>query len=96
MTENKWYTSVPTILPTTTVENETINGFTNLGKAMFGSSKGDKNVLVDIIVGGYQEEGMSDAASAAAKVAGDYSGAQYLQLQNDAWDRALDYYNTLK
>lgn len=95
VTENKWYTSVPTILPTTSVENDQINGMTNLGNDKFGQSKEQNNVLVNIIVGGYTEEGMSDAASAAGVVTSDWSGAQYLQLQNDAWDRALDFYNTI-
>ena len=95
VTENKWYTSVPTILPTTSVENDQINGMTNLGNDKFGQGKEQNNVLVNIIVGGYTEEGMSDAASAAGVVTSDWSGAQYLQLQNDAWDRALDFYNTI-
>lgn len=95
VTENKWYTSVPTILPTTSVENDHINGMTNLGNDKFGQGKEQNNVLVNIIVGGYTEEGMSDAASAAGVVTSDWSGAQYLQLQNDAWDRALDFYNTI-
>lgn len=95
VTENKWYTSVPTILPTTSVENDQINGMTNLGNDKFGQSKEQNNVLVNIIVGGYTEEGMSDAATAAGVVSSDWSGAQYLQLQNDAWDRALDFYNTI-
>ena len=95
VTDNMWYTSVPTILPTTSVENDQINGMTNLGNDKFGQSKEQNNVLVNIIVGGYTEEGMSDAASAAGVVTSDWSGAQYLQLQNDAWDRALDFYNTI-
>ncbi len=93
--DNMWYTSVPTILPTTTVENDQISGFSNLGNAMFGPSKDQKNLLVDVIVKGYQEEGMTDAASAAQVVANNYQGSQYLQLQNRAWQRALDFYGTI-
>jgi len=96
VTTNMWYTSVPTILPTTTVENEQINGFTNLGNEKFGQSNKQNNVLVNIIVGGYTEEGMHDAATAAATVADSWSGKQYLQLQNDAWQRALSFYDTIK
>ncbi len=94
--ENMWYTSVPTILPTTTVENDQISGYTNLGAAMFGTSKDQKSILVDIIVSGYNEEGMTDAASAAKTVAEAYSGSQYLELQNRAWQRALDFYKTIQ
>ena len=93
--DNMWYTSVPTILPTTTVENDQISGFSNLGNAMFGPSKDQKNLLVDVIVLGYKEEGMTDAASAASVVANNYQGAQYLQLQNRAWDRALAFYDNM-
>lgn len=96
VTENKWYTSVPTILPTTTVENDQIKGFTNLGNEKFGQSKEQNNVLVNIIVGGYAEEGMHDAATAAQTVTDSWSGAQYLQLQNDAWQRALSFYDSIK
>lgn len=93
---NWWYTSVPTTLPTTKVENDQINSYSSLGSVMFGTSKDQKNILVDIIVGGYKEEGMSDAASAAATVAGAYSGSQYLELQNRGWQRAIDFYDTIK
>ncbi len=94
--ENWWYTSVPTTLPTTKVENDQINSYSSLGSVMFGTSKDQKNILVDIIVGGYKEEGMNDAASAAATVAGAYSGEQYLELQNRGWQRAIDFYDTIK
>lgn len=96
VTENKWYTSVPTILPLTKPENDQISGMTDLGNEKYGPSKDQQNILVDIIVGGYKEEGMSDGASAANVVATAYSGNQYLQMQNDAWQRALDFYETLK
>lgn len=96
VTENKWYTSVPTILPLTKAENDHISGLTDLGNEKYGSSKDQKNILVDIIAGGYTEEGMTDGASAAKVVAENFSGTQYLQLQNDAWTRALDFYETVK
>ncbi len=93
---NWWYTSVPTTLPTTKVENDQINSYSNLGSVMFGTSSDQKNILVDIIVGGYKEEGMSDPASAAATVASAYSGTQYLELQNRGWQRAIDFYNSIQ
>ncbi len=96
ITENPWYTIVPTTLPNTKQENDMINSYTDLGDDKFSSSKNGRNILVDIIVGGYTEEGMSDAASAASVVANNYSGKQYLQLLNDAWQRALNFYDTIK
>lgn len=96
VTDNMWYTSVPTILPLTKAENDHISGLTDLGTDKFGPSKDQKNILVDIIASGYGEEGMSDGASAAKVVAENYNGTQYLQLQNDAWARALAFYDTVK
>ena len=96
VTDNPWYTSVPTVLPTTTVENSQISSFTSLGNTMFGPSKDQRNLLVDVITKGYIETGMTDAASAAQVVATNYSGSQYLALQNRGWERALSLYETLK
>lgn len=95
VTDNGWYTSVPTVLPTTKQENDTLGGYTDLTNK-FSSSKGGQNILVDIIAKGYTEEGMSNAEEAAAAVANNMSGKQYLTLKGDAWDRLLDYYETVK
>jgi len=94
VTDNPWYTIVPTTLPTTTTENDTIAGYTDL-TSKFSQQKNDANLLVDIIASGYTEQGMSDAASAAAAVANNMSGSQYLLLENKAWERALDLYESL-
>lgn len=94
ITDNGWYTCVPTVLPTTKQENEALGGYTDL-TTKFSSSKGGQNILVDIIVNGYTEEGMSNAEDAAAAVTNNMSGKQYLTLEEDAWERAVEYYNTL-
>ncbi len=86
---------MPTSLPNTTAENDMIASYSDLA-SKFSQQKEGSNVLVNIIAGGYTEEGMSDAASAAAAVAGTMSGKQYLQLENDAWARALAFYDTIK
>ncbi len=93
--DNQWYSIVPTSLPNTTAENDMIASYSDLA-SKFSQQKEGSNVLVNIIAGGYTEEGMSDAASAAAAVAGTMSGKQYLQLENDAWARALAFYDTIK
>jgi len=96
VTSNPWYMSVPTVLPTTKAENDMINSYTQLtSNGRFSSSKDGENLFVNQIVNGYAEEGMGDAAASAAKVAGDWGGKQYLTLKQDAWNRLLDYYNTL-
>lgn len=91
---NPWYTSVPTVLPTTAVENSAIAGYTDLTNK-FSSSKGEENILVNQIVAGYTDANMQDAQSAADYVASSWMGKQYLALKEDAWQRALDFYATL-
>lgn len=93
VTENPWYTSVPTVLPTTTVENDMVNSYSEL-KTRFSSSKDGQNILVDLIASGYNDD-MYDAEDAAAIVSEDWGGMQYLNIKQDAWDRLLDYYDTL-
>jgi len=94
ITENPWYTSVPTVLPNTTVETDKINEYTDLS-TKFNSAKGGENILVDMIVGGYCIEGMGNADEAAAAIADTMGGTQYLTLKQNAWDRLVDYYETL-
>ncbi|MGM9548341.1 MAG: hypothetical protein ACI3V5_00640 [Faecousia sp.] len=94
LTENPWYTSVPTVLPNTTVENDKINEYTDL-KTKFSTSKGEANVLVDQIVAGYATEGMGSAAEAVETVANTWGGTQYLALKQMAFDRLTAYYDTI-
>ena len=88
---NPWYTSVPTVLPNTKVESDSLSSYTELVEK-FNQQKGGDNLLINLIVNGYTDANMSDAASAAAYVAGSWSGRQYLAIKQDAWDRALEYY----
>ena len=90
VTENPWYTSVPTVLPTTKVENDTVNQFSEL-KTNFSLNKDGANMLVDLIASGYNDD-IYDAEDAAATVTDDWGGMQYLNIKQDAWDRLLEYY----
>ncbi len=94
VTENPWYTSVPTVLPNTTVENNMINEFADL-TAKFNDAKGKQNLFVDQVVAGYAVEGMSSAEESAAYVETAMGGKQYLALKQRAWDRLVEYYNAL-
>ena len=94
LAENPWYTSVPTVLPNTKVENDMINTYTDL-RTKFSPNKGDANILCDQIAKGYTEEGMSSSAEAVTTVSTTWGGAQYLQLKQLAWDRLVEYYDTL-
>ena len=97
LAENPWYTSVPTVLPNTKVENDELNSYTELtANGKFSSAKGGENVLVNIIVSGFGAEGFTDAAAAAATVTDTWAGFDYLILKQDAWARLQDYYATLQ
>ena len=94
VTENPWYMSVPTVLPTTKAENDMINTYTQLtANGRYSQNKGGENIFVNEIVAGYAEEGMGNADASATKVATEWGGKQYLALKTDAWNRLLAYYN---
>ena len=93
--DNSWYTSTPTVLPNTKSENDMISGYTDLTNK-FSQNKDGDNMLVNIIVNGYTEEGMSNAEEAAAAVADTMNGKQYITLKNDAWNRLVTYYQSLQ
>ena len=96
LTSNPWWTSVPTVLPTTKTENDLIAGYTELAsKGKFSSAKGGTNLLIDIISGGYKGDGTSNRAETLNTVQNKWHGAQYLELKNDAWLRLQSFYNNL-
>ena len=96
LAENPWYTSVPTVLPNSKQENDTIATFTELGNSgNFGQSKDQNNLLVNIIAGGFTGEGTTSPAECANTVANSWNGTQYLQLKNTAWDILLEEYSSM-
>ena len=102
ITENPWWTSVPTVLPNTKDENTKINELLDLtSSGKFSQAKNKTNLLIDLICAGYEGSTMgASAAEAAAKVAakvsdGGMGGETYLAYKNDAWDRLLEYYESL-
>ena len=102
ITENPWYTSIPTILPTTQDENTILKGYTNLTDK-FNTSKGKTCMFVDLIAYGYAVSDKSvvtaeitDAASAANTVTNSWDGAAYLMIKQGAWDNLKNYYNTIQ
>ena len=96
LTENPWYTSVPTVLPTSKADNDLINTYTDLVNQFSGAKGEDKvNVLVDIIAGGFNFEGFSSPEEAAATVAEKWNGDAYLGIKEWAWEDIQDYYNSL-
>ncbi len=94
ITENAWYTSVPTVLPNTKNENETLKSYSALTEK-FNSAKGGANAFIDVIVGGFVAEGMYSAEESVNTIADTLSGADYLYLKQEAWDRLQEYYKGL-
>lgn len=96
LAENPWYTSVPTVLPTTKTENDLIAGYTELASSgKFSQSKGKTNLLIDIICRGYEGEGTSNRADLLNTVRNTWHASQYLEIKNDAWVRLQDFYDAL-
>ena len=95
LASNPWYNSDPTVLPTTKVENDTINGYTELTDR-FNQQKDGGNMLLELIVNGYTNAAMQDAVGTADNVAGSWSGKQYLAIKQSAWEKDIAYYETLK
>lgn len=96
LADNAWYTSVPTVLPNSKVENDQIATFTELSaKGKYSSSKGGENLFCDVIAAGFSGEGTSSAADTLKTVSETWKGAQYLQLKQLAWQRLVDYYKDI-
>ena len=86
-----WYTSVPTVLPTTPEDNQLLGELTDLTEK-FSTNNKAQNVLVDLIVNGFTLEGMSSVEEAVNTVAETMSGAVYLDVKNLAWQDLLDFF----
>lgn len=96
LADNAWYTSVPTVLPNSKVENDQIATFAELStKGKFSQSKGGENLFCDIIAKGFSGEGTASAADTIKTVSETWKGAQYLQLKQLAWQRLVDYYKDI-
>ncbi len=105
--ENPWYTSVPTVLPTTKVENDMIKEYTELSSSgVFASNKDDAkngvypdNIFTYIIALGYDVDAGNCHVPArdaiVNTVAKDWKCSNYLYLKQNAYDRLLAYYAEL-
>ena len=92
ITENPWWTSVPTILPTTKAENDIIAGYSELSSSgKFSQSKGQFNLLVDFICKGYNGAGTDSRAATLNTVKYTWGGQSYLLIMEDAWQRLINY-----
>lgn len=97
--ENKWYMSVPTVVPNTKQENDSINTYTELtGKSSkFSQEKGGENAFIKMITTGYSAfgAGVTDSAKAVQLISSDWNGTQYLALKQNAMTRLLAFYTEI-
>ena len=100
--DNPWYTSVPTVLPTTKVENDMIKEYTELGSSGYFSTSKDQSgkpaqisIFTDIICAGYGAGYVPARDAIVNTVSKDWNGTQYLYLKQNAYDRLLRYYEAL-
>ncbi len=94
--ENSWWTSVPTVLPNTSMENDQIKGLTELtNNGKFSTSSKQQNLFVDLIVGGYSGDGTSSRDEMMATVKDTWKCSTYVELKDAAWQRLVTYYNEL-
>ncbi len=90
--DNMWYTSVPTVLPNTKTETDTLKSYTELSSTgKFGTARDSENLYVDIIVNGLT----GTAEEQADTVLNDWFGDLFVETKNDAWVRLLKYYESL-
>ena len=97
LADNPWYTSVPTVLPYTDVENTEIGTFTNIGKTgKYSSEKNQVNLFCSIISGGFSGEGTTSAEETINSFKNTWKGDVYLDYSQSAWEELVEYYNKIK
>ena len=105
VTENPWYSIVPTTLPTSKEANDAISALAELSSTgKFSQSSKNINILIDIIVGGYQYIEDVNVSSAeelinlvsAKKNDGGWGGSTYLMYKQEAYELVLEYYDSIK
>ena len=96
ITENPWYTSVPTVLPTTQQEKDTIKGLADLSSKFDSAKNPAVNIMVDtFIVKGYVGDGLTSRDAVLNTVKETWGGKTYLMIKQDQYDRIVAYYNEL-
>ena len=86
-----WYTSVPTVLPISKEDSDTLSSYTDLN-TLFAN---DDNVFTIMVGSGLTLDGMTSPEEAAETVKTAMSGEQYLIIKNNAWHAVKDYYQDM-
>ena len=89
ITENLWYTSVPTVLPFYASEITEKNNLSDLAS----NFSNDFNMFDEILVNGIPNGATAQEQAEIAE--NDWSGYVYTEICNDAWTRLIEYYNSL-
>ena len=95
--DNMWYTSVPTVLPTSAEQANTLSSYADLVNN-FQQSKGGVSVFYDIMKDGYGSIAGAEntAAGYADFVKNNWSGAAYLMIKQSQWNQLKGFYETIK
>ena len=95
--DNMWYTSVPTVLPTSAEQANTLSSYADL-VGNFQSSKGGVSIFYDLMKDGYGSMAGAEgtAAGYADFVKNNWSGAAYLMIKQAQWNQLKAFYDTLQ
>ena len=95
--DNMWYTSVPTVLPTSAEQANTLSSYADLVNN-FQQSKGGVSVFYDVMKDGYGSIAGAEntAAGYADFVKNNWSGAAYLMIKQSQWNQLKGFYETIK
>ena len=91
ITENPWYTSVPTVLPVSNEDSDTLGTYSELNTLF----SGDEFIFPMLVVNGFDGtvyEGMTSPEAAAEIVRTKMNGDQYLLIKEKAWQAQKAYY----
>ena len=96
-TDNMWYTSVPTVFPTTSEQTELIKSYSDLTNK-FSTAADSENILYTVVKSGLDKtiEGIDSTPEAYAEyVKTTYNSTAYLAVRQAQWTVLQAYYNTL-
>ena len=103
--DNLFYTMVPTVLPTSSQEDEILSKYAALSDSgLYSKQKEKYNIYIDVLKHGFGSEvNLSNTIltkiPGSAKDMSDYfvsdnsGGKAYLTIQTSAWDKILKYFN---
>ena len=95
-TSNMWYTSIPTVLPTSAEQSNTLSSYADLVNN-FQQASGGVSVFFNILKDGYGTiAGAENSAQGYADfVKNNWSGAAYLMIKQAQWTQLKAFYDSL-